>query len=123
VLLEVAVFDESLLNLAVFADDDTDDILDAILRIISNGAFPPAGNRDDLSDGRLRQLQDAMAFEAHRRDGGDYFVTTDRKGFVNGGRRERLKQLGLTHVVTVTEFLESVIQKSRTQRQAHRADR
>ena len=100
---EPFVIGESPLGVGVVVDDAHADILESALSVISNGSFPPPGNRDDLSDGQRRQLRDAMIFEAHARAGRHVFVTNDRKGFINDGRRETLQALGRTRIVTPLE--------------------
>lgn len=106
-VLEVAVLGESLLGSCVLAGDDN--FLEAIIQIISNGSFPKSGSRGQLSNSQRRQLRDAMILEAHAREGRDLFVTNDRKGFIDDGRRERLQALLKTRIMTSEEFLEELL--------------
>jgi hypothetical protein len=92
--------------------DESADLFEAALRIISNGSFPRPGHRETLPDGERRQLRDAMIFVAHARERRDVLVTTDTKGVVNGGRRAKLEALGQTLIRTPDE-LESVFGDSR----------
>jgi hypothetical protein len=97
--------DESRLDEAVLADDERGERLESILRIISNGSFPPEGQRVALTNGQQRQLRDAMAFDAHVASGRDAFVTNDRKAFVeHQERRAKLERLGNTRILSRTEF-------------------
>ena len=105
-VLEVAVLGESVLGSCVLAGDDN--YLETLIQIISNGSFPKSGTRGQLSDGRRRQLRDAMIIEAHARERRDIFVTNDRKGFIDDGRREKLQTLLKTRIVTSEEFLEEL---------------
>ena len=47
-----------------------------------------------------------MILEAHHRAGNQIFVTSDKKGFVNHGRRERLETLLGTQILTPEGFQE-----------------
>jgi len=82
--------------------------LESILKIISNGSFPKLGLRGELTDGQRRQLRDAMILDAHAREGRDVFVTDDRKGFVDNGKRETLQSLLKTRILTQDEFLQEL---------------
>jgi hypothetical protein len=95
---------ESPLDTAVLAADEHMNVLEAALRVISDGSFPPSGSRDQLSRGQQRQLRDAMIFEAHTRDRRHLLVTSDAKGFINDGRRQTLEALGRTRIVTPDEL-------------------
>jgi hypothetical protein len=79
-------------------------MFERILQIISSGGFPPAGARDELSDGNRNHLRDAMILEAHIREGRDVFVTENTKDFIKGDRRDVLERLCQTKIVTVAEF-------------------
>jgi hypothetical protein len=79
--------------------------LEAVLRIISSGAFPPTDRRADLTRGQRNQLRDAMIFCTHVRDGRELFVSDDRKAFIDGGRRELLQTRFATRIVTSDEFV------------------
>lgn len=102
-VLERAVWDESEWDDCVFGVGD--DFLENIIQIISNGSFPKAGCRGQLSDGQSRQLRDAMILEAHAREEREIFVTNDRTGFIDDGRREKLQNLLKTRILTREEFL------------------
>ena len=105
-LPELLVLDESPLGSGVVAGDREADVFEAALRIISNGSFHPPGRRENLSRGTLRQMRDAMVFEAHVRQRRHVLVTGDARGFVNGGRRDALERLGRTRILTPVEFRE-----------------
>jgi hypothetical protein len=101
---ELVVLDETPLDSGLLAGLDDLTRFEAILRVISNGSFPKPGERDAMTVGQLHQLRDAMALEAHARDGRTVFVTRDRKGFIDGGRRETLEGLCSTRIVTPEEL-------------------
>ena len=103
-LTETAVCGESRWGGAVWGSSESSDRLESILRIISNGSFPPKGDRANLSPGQRRQLRDAMILEAHVRSGCDLFITNDETGFVNDGRREILETQYGTRIMTAKEF-------------------
>ena len=100
---EVAHWDESKWDQAVWGGPDTKQVEETALDIIASGGFPK--NRAALTDKQRRQLRDAMILEAHVRSGADRFVTNDKKGFVSHGKREAFQeQLGV-RVLLVSEFL------------------
>ncbi|MHB0868239.1 MAG: hypothetical protein ACYC5J_02155 [Chloroflexota bacterium] len=101
---ETFVLDESRLDEGVLGADDT--LFESILRIISNGSFPPPGTRDNLTEGERRQLRDAMILEAHWREGRDILITNDAKAFIgkDGSRREELEGLCSTRIMNAREF-------------------
>jgi hypothetical protein len=101
---EVWVLGESPLGEAVLAGENHVDVFETALVIISAGSFPAARKRDDLKGGQLRQLRDAMIFEAHVRERRHLLVTEDAKGFISQGRRAKLEQLGRTHILTPEEL-------------------
>jgi hypothetical protein len=101
---ESFVLDESRLDEGALAEDDRGSRLEAILQVIGNGSFPPSDKRESLTTGERRQLRDAMALEAHVREGRDVFVSDDVKAFVRGRRRELLESLCRTRIATVDEF-------------------
>jgi hypothetical protein len=78
--------------------------LNAPLTILSNGAFPLPGKRENLSSGQRRQLRDAMILSAHVRSNRDILVSNDRRAFVSEGRRERIEAEYGIRVMTVAEF-------------------
>lgn len=98
---EQAVYGESRYGEGVSASNS--DHLEQILAIISNGSFPK--DRAKLSEGYRHMLRDAMIFEVHVRSGADVFVTTDSKGFIKHGKREKLESLFETKILLVDEFL------------------
>ena len=104
-IYEPLVLDESPLGSAVLASDSEAATFERLLQIISDGSFPVAGQRDNLSPGHRRQLRDAMILCSHIRERRVIFITNDRKGFIDGGRRERIEQEFGTKVMTSEEFL------------------
>ena len=102
-LLELGIVDES--EMDNFVVGSTDDYLEYILQIISSGSFPKSGFRGQLTDSQHRQLRDAMILEAHAREKRDIFVTNDKKGFINNGRRDELQTVLKTRILTREEFL------------------
>lgn len=108
---ETFVLDESRLDEGVLGDDDAPQRFEAILSIISNKSFPPAGpSRAVLTAGQRRQLRDAMILEAHARERRDVLVSNDRTAFVgkDGEKRPRLEALCSTRILTVDEFCDAV---------------
>jgi hypothetical protein len=104
-ILETLVLGESELGYAVLGSEEEPDLLEHILKIISNDSFPRPGSRDDLLPGPRRQLRDAMILLAHVREHREIFVTDDKKAFVRHGRREKLELLLSTSIMTSKEFL------------------
>lgn len=102
-VLELGIVGESRVGSCVVGSGS--DYLEIILQTISNRSFPKSGNRGRLTDGQRRQLRDAMILEAHAREGRDIFVTNDKKGFIDDGRREKLQSLLKTRILTREEFL------------------
>lgn len=103
---ESAVLGESLVDSFVVAGDDSP--LEEILRIITSGSFPAPGARDNLTENQRHQLRDAMALEAHIRNGRDVFVSDDARAFINHGRRAKLEALCSTRIMTTDEVCEWV---------------
>jgi len=103
-VLDTMVLGESELGAAVLGSDEHGSILDSLLSVISDRSFPKRGSRNKLSRGREHQLRDALILLAHRRENRDIFVTEDKKGFINGSRREALERLCCTRIMTVEEF-------------------
>lgn len=99
---EDLVLDESQLDSAQLDGDA--DMFEKVLTIISNGSFPPPGNRDNLTAGYRRTMRDAMIFSAHIRERRVLFITKDAKGFVNHGRRQRLQDVGRTVIRSLEEL-------------------
>ena len=102
-IVETGVWGESVWGKFLWGGGTT--YLEAILKIISNGSFPKVGQREKLTDGQRRQLRDAIILDAHAREGRDVFVTDDRKGFIDNGKREALQSLLNTRILTREEFL------------------
>ena len=102
-ITETGVYGESRYGEATYGSEETQANLEDILAIISNGAFPSDGQ--ELSQGELRQLRDAIIFQAHVRECRDIFVTDDCRSFIRAGRRERLQERFNTRVMTREEFL------------------
>lgn len=105
---ETFVLNESRLDEGVLGDDQSEPMLERILRVIGHGSYPPSGKRDGITDAVRRQLRDAMMLEAHHRDRRDVLVTEDAKAFINGGRREALEALCKTRIMRVDEFCDRV---------------
>lgn len=101
---ELLVLDESALGDGVLATSANLRRFETVLRIVSNGSFPPPGSRSELTRPQRRQLRDAMTLEAHAREGRDLFVTADARGFVKHGRREVLERLCSTRIITPDEI-------------------
>ena len=76
-----------------------------ILAIIRDRVVTPVELARPQSAGEERQIRDAQIFEAHVRARRDIFLTEDRTGFVNHGRREAIEARYNTRVMTRTEFL------------------
>jgi len=104
-LYEPLVLGESRLGFAVQGSEAVADTFERLLQIISNGSFPAKDRRSSLLPGERRQLHDAMILSTHIREGRQMFVTNDTKGFIQGGRRERLQREFGTRIMTADEFL------------------
>ena len=104
IIPEILVTDEGPLNVGALGSDDDAKNFENLLRTISNGSFPAKGKRDNLTSGEKKQLRDAIAFTSHVRDARDIFVTDDRKGFINDGRRKYIETTYPTKVMTTSEF-------------------
>lgn len=102
--LELILFGESPLNHAVLASQSDAENFEAILQIISNGAFPPPGKRENLSPGQRRQLRDAQILGTHAAAQREIFVTDDQRGFILHGRREQLERQLKIKILTAPEF-------------------
>lgn len=107
---EALVLDES--QLASAKLDGDADLFEKVLTIISNGSFPPPGDRGNLAVGHRHAMRDAMIFSAHVRERRVLFITKDAKGFVNDGRRERLQDVGKT-VIRSLEELEQLVEPNK----------
>jgi hypothetical protein len=100
---ELFSLDETPLGSGVLSAQEQPSLLEEILRVVSNGSFPRPGQRESLSAPQKRQLRDAMTLEAHTRHARDVFITNDRRGFINHGRRETLERLCETKIATLDE--------------------
>ena len=105
-ILELGIVDESEVGNCVVGGGD--DYMESIIQIISNGSFPKSGSRGHLSNGQRRQLRDAMILDAHAREGRSVFITNDRRGFIDGGRREMLQALLNTKILSGEEFFQEL---------------
>lgn len=101
---ETATIGESRVGECVLGRDNAVDVFETALKIVSSGTFPKRGKRDNLTRGQRNQLRDAMILATHIREKGDIFVTNDRKGFVNYGKREKIKDIFNTRIMTRDEF-------------------
>jgi hypothetical protein len=81
------------------------DPFEDVLRVISNGSFPPPNNRKHLSDGQRRQFRDAMILSLHAQHRRDVFVSNDATAFIKEGRRERLQAMLATRICTPEEAI------------------
>ncbi len=102
---EVAVWGETRWDEGSWGDEGSGACFERALVIISGGAFPRPECRAQLTRGQKRQLRDAMIFCSHVRDNRDIFISDDRKGFVNDGRRATLETEFKTRILTSGEFL------------------
>lgn len=101
---ETLVLDESRLDEGALGAEIDDLRLEGILHIIGNGSYPRPGSRERLTTGQRSQLCDAMALEAHAREGRDVFISDDAEAFTRERRRELLEALCQTRIATVDEF-------------------
>lgn len=104
-LAETLVIGESQIGLSVIGN--TGDLLEVLLKVISNGSFPPQGKRDNLTDSQKRQLRDAMILHTHVREGRDIFVSDDARGFGRSGSDLRKKLVSICHtkIMSSEEFI------------------
>ena len=103
-VLETGVWGESRWGQAQLGDRSDAERLESILALLSNGAFPATGAREQLTHGQRRQLRDAMILAAHIRSGRDLLVTNDARAFVAAGRRAAISESFGTATMTVKEF-------------------
>jgi hypothetical protein len=113
-VLETAVWNESRWGQAVWGSSADVKRLDRVLAVLSNGSFPPRGQRSRLSDGQRRQLRDAMILCAHIRSNRDFLVSNDRRAFIADARREAIEAEFGAHVMTVEEF-DAYLSEQKTQ--------
>lgn len=104
-LFETGLVGESVAGMFVPGAEHESTNLEAILDVISSGSFPRGENREHLSNGQRRQLRDAMILSTHVRERREIFVTNDRRGFVDNGRREFFEEQFGTKIMTGEEFL------------------
>jgi len=105
-IVEALVLGESAVGASVLGSDSDAINFENLLKVISNGAFPAMGKRENLSTGQRRQMRDAIIFCAHIREKRCVFVTNDKKGFIDDGRRELLEGKFGTRILTGDEFLQ-----------------
>lgn len=103
-ITETVVWDESRWDQGLWGDASTENLFEAILRTMSEGAFPR--NRSNLSAGHRRQMRDAMILTAHARSGGNIFVTKETHAFgaKDSSRRKQLEQLCSTQIMNLSDF-------------------
>lgn len=106
VVSETFILGESRLGGGLLGDDKEADVFEIALKIISNGGFPKRTERENLTAPQRCQLRDAMILAAHVREKRDIFVTNDKKGFIDNGRRETIKKDFGTKILTQSEFIE-----------------
>ncbi|HOD20581.1 MAG TPA: hypothetical protein PLF04_02650 [Candidatus Fermentibacter daniensis] len=91
---------------AYWTGPEDEELMEVVLRLLSKGSFPPKGKRSDLTSGQRRQMRDVMISTSHVRHHHDIFLTNDKKGFINNGKREALEGRFSTRVLTTNEFIE-----------------
>lgn len=111
-IVEALVLGESVIGASVLGSDSDATNFETVLKMISDGAFPAKGKRDNLSAGQRRQMRDAMIFCTHVREKRCAFVTNDKKGFIDSGRRELLERRFTTKILTADEFLQLCTSKN-----------
>jgi len=104
-IADMFVLGDSQIGTMVLASEMGADLLEQILRIISNGSFPKPGFRHHLTRGQRHQFRDALILASHVRERRDIFVSDDKRAFVNKGRREKLEDILGTRIMTAAEFL------------------
>ncbi len=106
VVPEMWVMDETPLDMGALASQSDADLFEATIAIITNGAFPRQGSRENLTPQQTRQMRDAMIFCTHVREGRDIFVTNDVTAFGEEGsvQCQRFAALSSTRVMTLAEF-------------------
>jgi hypothetical protein len=110
---EPFIINESFLGKALIGSKNDNTILEFLLNLISNNAFPPKNHRKTLTQGNRRQLRDAMILFAHIREKRDIFVTNDVKGFIgeNEEKRQVLESLFTFRIMTRSEFKQGYLIK------------
>jgi len=102
--LETAVWGESRWGHALWGGSGDNERLENMLALVSNGSFPPRGQRENLSNGQRRQLRDAMILFAHIREGRDLLVTNDKAAFIVDSRRAAIETAYKIKIMTANEF-------------------
>jgi len=100
---EYGVYGEARYGSARYHSEESSNVLEEILSIISNGSFPK--NRDDLSQGYLHMLRDAIILQTHITDKRDIFITNDRRAFVKNELRKKLEDQFNIEILTKEEFI------------------
>jgi hypothetical protein len=107
-LHEVGVIGEPRIGSFVFAAEELVLVLETILKIISNGSFPPPGARHHLTAGERNQLRDALILEAHVRAKRDVFVSGDKRAFIGNEKiRRKLENTFQIEIMATEEFFEA----------------
>lgn len=99
---ELGVWDEGEWDKMRWADESSSERLETIILIISDGSFPK--KRNNLNEGELHQLRDALILEAHIAAKRDVFVSNDMKAFINSDKRSKLEAFLKTRILTHAEF-------------------
>ena len=104
---ETLVLGESRLGNAVLGSQNTINMLEKLLDLLSGGGFPKQGSRDTLTKGQKHLLRDAMILEAHWRTHRNILVSDDKKAYIgkDGKLRNNLEKLCKTKIMTFDEFL------------------
>ncbi len=104
-MAEPLVVGESRVGEGALVSDESADIFEEALQVVSNGSFPKRTMREGMSAGHRRQLRDAMTFLSHVRERRHVLVSADAD--LTGPRtRERLQELGSSWLLTPDEFEE-----------------
>jgi hypothetical protein len=101
---EPCVVNQTLVNASILVTENMRQQIRHILSVISNGSFN--GERQALTVGEKKQLNDGLIFIAHIAHGRDVFVTNDQKAFIKDGRRKILEETYSTRIMNEHEFYE-----------------
>ena len=107
---EVGDWHDSPWNEARWADQNSSERLEGILKIVSSGSFPTT--RSALTHGQLHQFRDAKILEAHSVAKRAVFVSNDARAFVKNDRRQQLEALLGTRILTRSEFEQELLAQS-----------